>query len=130
MEGAATMVNFSRDLIVRAGGQMRPGQTLGNYLHDLSAKTRIGVRSLWAGWRDEYMSAKTRETLENHIEKKARNNEDKAAANLELACRLDGLAHAAEVAGRSRREVGILRAAADSIRNGNPRTDTEMEEGT
>ena len=112
MEGAATMVNFSRDLIIRAGGQMRPGQTLTNYLHELSGKTRIGIRSLWAGWRDEYMSAKTRETLE----KKARNNEDKVAAKRELAAELEALAKEDELAGRLE-VVGILRAAAHTLRD-------------
>lgn len=59
---------------------MRPGQTLENYLADLGAELGIGLRSMWAAWRNEYLSARSEVKLENLAKEKARNNADKAAA--------------------------------------------------
>lgn len=64
-----------RNLIVAAGGNLRPGEKLKQYLAGLGEKTGVDIYSLWKAWRGEYMSRRTRLKLEKAAQERAKRND-------------------------------------------------------
>jgi len=64
-----------RNLIVAAGGNLRPGEKLKQYLGDLSEETEVDIYSLWKAWRGEYMSRRTKWRLEKAAHERAKRND-------------------------------------------------------
>lgn len=64
-----------RNLVVAAGGNMRPGKNLTQYLATLSEETGVDIYSLWKAWRGEYMSRHTRRKLEKAAQERAKRND-------------------------------------------------------
>ena len=58
------MSNNYRTLVIAAGGNSRPGETVERYLDRISIRSGIDIFSLWKAWRDQYLSKKTRQRLE------------------------------------------------------------------
>lgn len=101
-----------RKLILEAAGGFLPGERVQQLLQRVADETDLGLRSIERFWKGQYGSKKT----VSKLEQKARNNEDKVAATLELATRLDNLADAAPSS-----DAEILRAAAHTLRHGTVR---------
>lgn len=98
-----------KELMMRIGSALGlgPGTSVKELQRAVALETGIGHRSLERCWKGQYASKTTISKLQ-----KAANNADK------FASQLDALANDAEMAGRPRREVDILRAAAHSLRDG------------
>lgn len=95
-----------RNLILRAAGGFRLGETVKALQRRVAGETGIGFASLQKFWKGQYGSKRTVSTL-----KQAANNADNLASNLEK------LAFEAELAGRPQRDIDALRAAAHQIRD-------------
>lgn len=123
MEGVETMPIDGRKLILEAAGGFRPGERPKGLLRRLAQDVDVGFRSLEQFWKGQYGSKNTISKLTEKANERARNNEDKVAAKLELAAELEALACEDELAGRLE-VVGILRAAAHTLRDEDDQTGT------
>jgi hypothetical protein len=88
-----------RELILAAGGDLRPGEGVKGFLRRVAQDTGIGFRSLERAWKGQYESKNTIFKLQQ----KAADNAQK------LATRLDAIATAAEMRGHDRSDVDALR---------------------
>jgi len=106
------MSNAYRELVIEAGGSMRPGDTTGRYLSRIGDALDIDIFSMWKAWRGEYMSARTERKLRNQTEK--RKNEARNTAD-----RLEQIAQRLEVrdAEFHSQDIDALRALASRHRN-------------
>lgn len=66
------MSNNYRNLVIAAGGSMRPGDTIERYLYGISVQTGIDIFSLWKAWRNNYASRQTERKLEKLAQKRIR----------------------------------------------------------
>jgi transposase-like protein len=105
MDGAETMPMRGRELIVKIGGNPRPGFGVKGLLRDVAQKTGIGIRSLERSWKRQYESKNTVSKLQQ-----AADNAQK------LASRLEKLADAEEMHGGDRQEVEEVRALVGRLR--------------
>lgn len=73
----------ARELIIRIGGDQRPGEKLKGYLNRVAEAAGIGPRSAEEAWKDQYASKNTKTKLQQAAE----NENVIVATKLESAAR-------------------------------------------